>query len=94
MQLFYFIVDAIAHCVSPVLIGTTNPLLRKATTIYATTTTKCAQRISWLNNGDQSKPDRRAKAVLVANTLSPTLTIGTALSGKYTSTREPKRIKP
>ena len=43
---------------------------------------------------DQSRPGKRAKAVLVANTVSPTLTIGTAVSGKYMSTLEPKRIKP
>ena len=44
------------------------------------------------NISNQSKPGTRAKAVFVANTLSPTLTNGSAVSGKYTSTREPKRI--
>ena len=46
------------------------------------------------NISNQSKPGKRAKAVFVANTLSPTLTNGSAVSGKYTSTREPKRINP
>ena len=43
---------------------------------------------------NQSKPGKRAKAVFVANTLSPTPTKGSAVNGKYTSTREPKRINP
>ena len=46
------------------------------------------------NISNQSKPGKRAKAVFVANTLSPTLTSGSAVSGKYTSTRDPKRINP
>ena len=35
-----------------------------------------------VNISDQSKPGKRAKAVLVANTLSPTDTKGSAVSGK------------
>ena len=36
--------------------------------------------------------DRRT--VVVADTFSPGTTSGVAVKGKYTSTREPKRIKP
>jgi hypothetical protein len=47
-----------------------------------------------VNQVNQSRPGRRAKAVLVAETFSPTLTNGSAVKGKYTSTRDPKRMKP
>mgnify|MGYP000427198293 CR=1 FL=1 len=47
-----------------------------------------------VNQVNQSRPGKRANAVLVAETFSPTLTKGSAVKGKYTSTREPKRMKP
>ena len=53
----------------------------------------CSKRIP-VKDSNQSRPGKRAKAVFVANTLSPTETKGSAVKGKYTSTRDPKRINP